>query len=549
MKKLILALSIIFSLEGFSQITITSADMPAQGDTLRISNALVDATVLANYQRGGANQTWNFDTLRPTSQTVREFVSSSSTPYNQVPTNRIGILFADTLSLGPNSVNDVYNFANSTATDFSVDYRAASIPIGLPFLPVFIMQNSYTDKDEIFQFPLDYQDRDSSTFNFVFNNVFPPIYYRSSGYRVNEVDGWGSITTPYGTFDALRVVTNTVSLDSISFNGQNIAIPSHLREYQWIANGVGIPVMKVFGLVTAGLFVPTSVEYRDSARVIEPLLPTTAIFRADSTTIEVEEDLGFTNLSIGSTSFQWDFTPNTVNYKVGSSTSRNITVSFQDTGLYSVRLIASGGSSSDTLERLDYIRVTPSSKVVSFKLEGDTTFTNEDFTIKNTSGFGNSFNWEITPSTFVQNGVTKPAYEFKNGTNNQSGDSIVLRFAKVGFFSVRLNATEGSELKFEAKSNAVFVRFPVGIQESTQDHNKLLTLSPNPAAKGGEVTIQATTLTFDLIEVIDIEGKLMYQHNAQNVSNYSFNLPEVSGMYFVKILTNKGLITKKIVVE
>ncbi len=523
--------------------------MPAQGDTLRISNALVDATVLANYQRVGANQTWNFDTLRPTSQTVREFVSSSSTPYNQVPTNRIGILFADTLSLGPNSVNDVYNFANSTATDFSVDYRAASIPIGLPFLPVFIMQNSYTDKDEIFQFPLDYQDRDSSTFNFVFNNVFPPIYYRSSGYRVNEVDGWGSITTPYGTFDALRVVTNTVSLDSISFNGQNIAIPSHLREYQWIANGVGIPVMKVFGLVTAGLFVPTSVEYRDSARVIEPLLPTTAIFRADSTTIEVEEDLGFTNLSIGSTSFQWDFTPNTVNYKVGSSTSRNITVSFQDTGLYSVRLIASGGSSSDTLERLDYIRVTPSSKVVSFKLEGDTTFTNEDFTIKNTSGFGNSFNWEITPSTFVQNGVTKPAYEFKNGTNNQSGDSIVLRFAKVGFFSVRLNATEGSELKFEAKSNAVFVRFPVGIQESTQDHNKLLTLSPNPAAKGGEVTIQATTLTFDLIEVIDIEGKLMYQHNAQNVSNYSFNLPEVSGMYFVKILTNKGLITKKIVVE
>ena len=364
MKQLLVAFSLFIAFHSHSQITVTSSNMPVSGDTLRFSTALLDSSILLNYQRSGANQTWIFDSLRVISQTVQNFVSSSQTPYNAIPTNRIGLLFADTLSLGPNSVTNVYNFINSTSSDFSIDYRAATLPfVGSP-IPI---QIPYQNKDEVFQFPLDYQDRDSSDYDFVFNNIFPPLYYGSAGYRINEVDAWGSVTTPYGTFNTLRVVTDMVSLDSISFSGQNIAIPSHLRTYQWIANGERIPVMTVNGLVIAGTFVPNSVEFRDSARVVTPLIPSVAIFTADTTVLDLNETLGFTNLSIGGLGLthQWSFNPNNVVYETGSASTRNIEVSFTDTGFYDVQLIVSSGSSRDTLLRENYIKVLGSNGIQS----------------------------------------------------------------------------------------------------------------------------------------------------------------------------------------
>tara|TARA_B110000503_G_scaffold143114_1_gene242642 strand:- start:1073 stop:2353 length:1281 start_codon:yes stop_codon:yes gene_type:complete len=345
--------------------------MPVSGDTLRFSTAILDNNILSNYQRNGANLTWNFDSLRVISQGVQRFVNSSQTPYTSVPANRLGILFADTISLGPNSVNDVYNFINSSTTDFSIDYRAASIPTGIALFPIFLMQNSYSDKDEVFQFPLDYQDRDSSTFNFVFNNAFPPLYYGSSGYRINEVDAWGTLSTPYGTFNTLRIITDMVSMDTISFSGQNISIPSHVRTYQWIANGERIPVMTVNGLVIAGTFVPNSVEYRDSSRVFTPLIPSIAIFTADTTVVDLNDTLGFTNLSIGGLGLthEWSFNPNNVVYRSGNSASRNIEVSFTDTGFYDVQLIVSAGTSKDTLLRENYIKVLGSNGIQSVNNE------------------------------------------------------------------------------------------------------------------------------------------------------------------------------------
>ncbi|MFT6166121.1 MAG: hypothetical protein ACJAV5_001306 [Vicingaceae bacterium] len=342
--------------------------MPVSGDTLRFSAAILDTAVLLNYQRNGANQTWNFNSLRPIGQTVQNFVSSSQTPYNTVPTSRIGLLFADTLSLGPNSVTNVYNFVNSTSTDFSIDWRAATLPFLGSAIPI---QIPFQDRDEVFQFPLDYLDRDSSVYNFVFNNVFPPLYYGSSGYRINEVDGWGTVSTPYGRFNTLRIITDMVSMDTISFSGQNISIPSHVRTYQWIANGERIPVMTVNGLVIAGAFVPNSVEFRDSARVITPLIPSIAIFTADTTVVDLNDTLGFTNLSIGGLGLthEWSFNPNNVVYRSGNSASRNIEVSFTDTGFYDVQLIVSAGTSKDTLLRENYIKVLGSNGIQSVNNE------------------------------------------------------------------------------------------------------------------------------------------------------------------------------------
>jgi PKD repeat protein len=540
MKKILFGLSVFFTFNSYSQISITSANMPVSGDTLRFSTALLDTSVLLNYQNNGANQIWNFDSLRVISQGVQRFISSTQTPYSSVPTNRIGLLFADTISLGGSSVNDVYNFITSSSTDFSIDYRAVSVPTGFALFPVLRIQDPYVDKDEVFQFPLDFGDRDSSTFDFVFNNSLLGVYYGSSGYRINEVDAWGTITTPYGTFNTLRVITDMVSLDTVGFSGQNIAIPSHVRTYQWISNGERVPVMTVNGLVIAGTFVPNSVEFRDSVRIVEPLLPALALFIADTTSVEVNDDLDFNNLSLGSTSFQWDFTPNTVTYKSGSSTSRNITVSFKDIGKYSVRLISMGGSRSDTLTRTDYITVIPGFPTADFIVENDSAVSNVNFTILNKSAYGTTFEWKFIPDSV----------EYRMGTNDASKDSIVVRFTNKGFYSIELEATNNVGSRALIKTNAVFVQYPVGITELNLELNNKITLAPNPVEQGSTLLLKVeNSILLRGYEVYTIDGKLVEEVDLKNRQNLSVFTPQVAGIYFYKILTEQGTTTKKLIVE
>ncbi|MFB1021605.1 MAG: T9SS type A sorting domain-containing protein, partial [Vicingaceae bacterium] len=450
------------------------------------------------------------------------------------------LLFADTISLGGSSVNDVYNFITSSSTDFSIDYRAVSVPTGFALFPVLRIQDPYVDKDEVFQFPLDFGDRDSSTFDFVFNNSLLGVYYGSSGYRINEVDAWGTITTPYGTFNTLRVITDMVSLDTVGFSGQNIAIPSHVRTYQWISNGERVPVMTVNGLVIAGTFVPNSVEFRDSVRIVEPLLPALALFIADTTSVEVNDDLDFNNLSLGSTSFQWDFTPNTVTYKSGSSTSRNITVSFKDIGKYSVRLISMGGSRSDTLTRTDYITVIPGFPTADFIVENDSAVSNVNFTILNKSAYGTTFEWKFIPDSV----------EYRMGTNDASKDSIVVRFTNKGFYSIELEATNNVGSRALIKTNAVFVQYPVGITELNLELNNKITLAPNPVEQGSTLLLKVeNSILLRGYEVYTIDGKLVEEVDLKNRQNLSVFTPQVAGIYFYKILTEQGTATKKLIVE
>jgi len=54
--------------------------MPVSGDTIRYTNARLNS--VGDYTTTGANHTWMFDTLRPTTQGRRDFVAGTSTPYS-----------------------------------------------------------------------------------------------------------------------------------------------------------------------------------------------------------------------------------------------------------------------------------------------------------------------------------------------------------------------------------------------------------------------------------------------------------------------------------
>jgi len=84
-----------------------------------------------------------------------------------------------------------------------------------------------------------------------------------------------------------------------------------------------------------------------------------ANFTADNTTPDLNNMVNFTDLSTGgATSWEWEFTPSTINYLDGTSRySQNPKVEFTEEGYYNVSLTISDGTSSDTETKENYINV------------------------------------------------------------------------------------------------------------------------------------------------------------------------------------------------
>lgn len=271
-----ITLFFICASSAYSQISITGSQMPASGDTVRYSNAL--ASSVGNYTVTGANYNWNFSTLVPTGQAVRKFLASTSTPYffYFLPP-QFGEKTLDSLpipaipGLGSTiSIKNIYSFYRKTPIiGTTTSFDAEGLGLTLSGIPVGA---TFTDNDELYQFPLNYLDRDSSTFNLTTpTSTLIPFTYKKRGYRITQADGWGSITTPYGTANCLRVVTTQYSIDTIKINAlpapfNKFGFPNYERKYQWLTLGEKIPYFEIIGNVVGANFTPTQYRYRDISR-------------------------------------------------------------------------------------------------------------------------------------------------------------------------------------------------------------------------------------------------------------------------------------------
>ena len=250
------------SAEAQTQITITSSDMPVSGDTIRYSNA--DPTTNIDLSQTGPNFTWDFSSLTSINQGVYEYKSASSTPYAFFFFGNFGLKVSDSLGVANFTLEDIYQFYDTQTGSF----EATGSGIRFQGLPI---PANYSDPDEIYTFPLEYGDIDSSTFKVSFQlGTF--IQYQQEGDRVNEVDGWGEITTPFGTFDCIRVRSRIEELDSVLISGVGTQFPVTRVEYRWLANGIHIPILEVLGTELLGNFTPTQIRYRDNVPpVIDPI--------------------------------------------------------------------------------------------------------------------------------------------------------------------------------------------------------------------------------------------------------------------------------------
>lgn len=258
-----LPIVIICWLPLLGQITIDQSDMPTPGDTLRKSTAL--NTGQFDFTETGSDHSWDFSGLVPLSQAVDTFVKVTETP----PVYWLFFLTAANMAspLGSSPIEQIplteaFNFFNNTPDSYSdVGYAAMVFGVPLPF--------KFDDPDILYDFPVNYQNVDSSESGFEF--ALPDLaYLKLERKRVNTVDGWGDLRTPYGTFEVLRIKSEVTEYDSIYIDSLDIGLPINLEytEYKWMAKGQKIPLLKVTENVLGVI-----AEYRDSIRDLTVEVP------------------------------------------------------------------------------------------------------------------------------------------------------------------------------------------------------------------------------------------------------------------------------------
>ncbi|MEX1132472.1 MAG: hypothetical protein WEC15_04535, partial [Flavobacteriales bacterium] len=277
MRLAILCLSaLLFASLTSAQVTITQNEMPAAGDELFRTQAVLNPFL--NYNNTGPNTTWNFNNLVADGQSSRSYqtVGSTNIVYSLVyadiffnsnranhVTDGVDIPFYELLP-----IEDPFTFYFRSSTAYrKVGYGAEVAGIPLPI--------TMDQQDVIYQLPLSFGN--TSTSNSSYSIDVPTLaFYGYRQQRVNVVDGWGTVNTPAGSFNALRVKTTIAGRDTIQVDqfslGFEIERPL-ITEYKWLSPGRRVPVLQINTATLFGTEVITEIFFFDEERTLTVAAP------------------------------------------------------------------------------------------------------------------------------------------------------------------------------------------------------------------------------------------------------------------------------------
>lgn len=272
---LLAMVSIAFS-SVFSQISLNTADFPDADDTAMIS---ISNEFGVDFETTGADMNWDFSDLVISAQRIDTFYDVSDASWTlQIAFNNFldsdyeSEYFNNFQEFDPPETGGVgLSFGN---TVIFTKYNSGSIEktgIGMTVNDIEIPAQ-YEDKDQAFELPINDGDSwsDYSFLDIDLNPAFNGILRRHQD-RSAVVDGWGTVTTWYGTFDVLRIRMDLTYTDSVfvEFGGSGtwLELPTPDRhEYLWMTNGQKVPVMKIVTTGPSGTEVVSGVEFKDIDR-------------------------------------------------------------------------------------------------------------------------------------------------------------------------------------------------------------------------------------------------------------------------------------------
>ncbi len=278
MKKLFTFFGLLaaFTSNAQTPITLSRVDFPCPSaatcglpDSVLFTNVPIAGNSV-NTTPTGANSNWNMVPLTNGAVAYQNFFPMSGTPL----IFQLVFLSCDYAQplLGNNVVGNLpitdayeyYNYAGTGNSRLEIKGFGAyvTIPGQTTALPLPAL---YSSADVIYQFPITYGNTDSSVSGYSVNiplgGTLGNITIKRNQKRVNEVDGWGQITTPAGTFDVLRVKSSIDRVDSLITGIFPAGFPSKPVEYKWLGKGKKIPVFQVNGTLNGSTFTPTAITY------------------------------------------------------------------------------------------------------------------------------------------------------------------------------------------------------------------------------------------------------------------------------------------------
>lgn len=258
------------------QITIQDIHTPTAGAVKYMSVAAIDQNI--DYQTTGANQVWDFTSLQANDQVTNEYKPVSQAGQliqlifgNFAPANYASSYFLPNNTLPfdnlpaqlPIQIENVNSFYKRTAAKltqvgYSLEVNGQAIP-------------AKSDTIETkYVFPIEFGDQHVSRgyTKLDLNPIFDGIWIQHRK-RETYVDGFGLISTPFGTFEALRIHHRIEETDSfyVSLNGFSFWLPIPVpvtHEYEWRANTENEVILKITTSELGGNENVTRIEYRDN---------------------------------------------------------------------------------------------------------------------------------------------------------------------------------------------------------------------------------------------------------------------------------------------
>lgn len=232
MKKLLLFSSLIISGAIFAQPTHTfPLDTDLYGDdiTFNIANTVDEGP-------SGANQTWDFSGLSSSVALPGTLEDPANTPFaGQYPN-------ADMIGVFPDVFGTQY---------YIYDHQSDGVyTLGLELEG--LVSQPYSNPRRDLASPLSYLDAYSDSAYFQSESL--GFVTEGASNFVAEVDGYGTLITPEGTFEnVLRL--HTVETTELVFDvgiGPPVITESIIDSYAWVIDGFPIPVMLTFDQITDG---------------------------------------------------------------------------------------------------------------------------------------------------------------------------------------------------------------------------------------------------------------------------------------------------------
>ncbi|MBK8659090.1 MAG: T9SS type A sorting domain-containing protein [Bacteroidetes bacterium] len=266
------------------QIIIDENDFADAGDTARLSVSAIDFNV--DYAYTDTNAVWDFSDLNWQTQQVKEFLNplfispgyslvfanTPLTPNRSNVATAEGNLLTDIPVL--NSVfTESYNFYYKTNSL----YRWRGIGMRVSGFPTPVGMNH---SDTLYRFPMQFGDKDTAHSDYDID--VPQLgSYTHMQVRYNQIDGWGTLITPFGAFEVLRQVSEIHGADSLYIDTVQFGLKVNNainREYKWIGKGQMVPLLQINTTQIAvgpfpGFEFVTEILYRDSVRNLPTGVP------------------------------------------------------------------------------------------------------------------------------------------------------------------------------------------------------------------------------------------------------------------------------------